>query len=222
MGSSPRVRGKGERMQRRIEENGIIPAGAGKSLRDFSRRQPMQDHPRGCGEKLVMWRRWPCTIGSSPRVRGKDVVRAMLEGRPRIIPAGAGKRTPCAGRSWRIWDHPRGCGEKTWPDSRPCLCAGSSPRVRGKESAQYRRLCLAGIIPAGAGKRAPRLAVSVIMSDHPRGCGEMVPTSPRRLPRPGSSPRVRGKGLTPAPDGASIRIIPAGAGKRLRACPDRD
>ena len=69
-GSSPRMRGAlcedftGDRSRR------IIPADAGSTDRSDSQHPTRMDHPRGCGEHLlVLFSLLPAT-GSSPRMRG--------------------------------------------------------------------------------------------------------------------------------------------------------
>ena len=52
LGSSPRVRGKAEAARYLRDDLGIIPAGAGKSSQSPQAAFVLQDHPRGCGEKL--------------------------------------------------------------------------------------------------------------------------------------------------------------------------
>ena len=52
MGSSPRVRGKGNPALLNVAPEGIIPAGAGKSLHHRQAGVGLRDHPRGCGEKV--------------------------------------------------------------------------------------------------------------------------------------------------------------------------
>ena len=90
----------------------IIPAGAGK--RTFATEKPdaKRDHPRGCGEKPLTKAFWFRSTGSSPRVRGKGFVPFNKIAVARIIPAGAGKRSPIHLGKESIKDHPRGCGEK--------------------------------------------------------------------------------------------------------------
>ena len=69
----------------------IIPAGAGKRRKRLGKVRFFQDHPRGCGEKLVWLFVRPFGSGSSPRVRGKDGVDNAFVDAQWIIPAGAGK-----------------------------------------------------------------------------------------------------------------------------------
>ena len=151
--------------------------------------------------------------GSSPRVRGKlpHVLRGMCVGR--LIPACAGKtglrsalRKP--GRA-----HPRVCGENATSGRFFQRQPGSSPRVRGKHCLVVVVVEAERLIPACAGKtRRPRRARSRSRA-HPRVCGENSPGAATSSPRPGSSPRVRGKPL--GHDGAHEdgRLIPACAGK---------
>ena len=85
------MRGKvrdSERIGLRI---GITPAGAGKSQKRVSALQPLQDHPRRCGEKPDYIGYLPDGRGSPPQVRGKVVKLKNLIGIYRITPAGAGK-----------------------------------------------------------------------------------------------------------------------------------
>ena len=131
-GSSPRVRGKGKPEDLHELVPGIIPAGAGKSCTCQSHVSTGQDHPRGCGEKPVYLGLKKGLVGSSPRVRGKAHPTAQATRRPRIIPAGAGKRCPSKEVSAGKADHPRGCGEKPRMAAQLLGVQGSSPRVRGK------------------------------------------------------------------------------------------
>ena len=194
LGSSPRVRGKVPDPSTVSSGGRIIPAGAGKSPSTSSTGWPARDHPRGCGEKRAAVLTWQRAKGSSPRVRGKGWATGASGTSGRIIPAGAGKRDHARGLAPAAGDHPRGCGEKV--EAVACLDVhpGSSPRVRGKAGAGRRGGLLAGIIPAGAGKRPAVPAAGRDRRDHPRGCGEKLLIHTFFQQTIGSSPRVRGKG----------------------------
>ena len=72
-----------------------------------------------------------------------------------------------------------------------------------------------GIIPAYAGNTSHICGARHCHWDHPRVCGEHSTARPRRPPRPGSSPRMRG---TPGPDRQgrlAAGIIPAYAGNTM-------
>mgnify|MGYP000103818934 CR=1 FL=1 len=71
-GSPPRVRGKGFQGGRYRRPGRITPACAGKSYTAQQTRQKTQDHPRVCGEKVLILQVNPSNLGSPPRVRGKD------------------------------------------------------------------------------------------------------------------------------------------------------
>ena len=213
LGSSPRVRGKGEGLDGLGDGRWIIPAGAGKSLGDHSHPSIIQDHPRGCGEKGASSPRERACAGSSPRVRGKDKEARRGGALRRIIPAGAGKSLRATTYKARRWDHPRGCGEKRLALATSSMMEGSSPRVRGKASRRDRRSPASGIIPAGAGKRVHRRRDHGRRKDHPRGCGEKRRTCSGLACSAGSSPRVRGKDRGSPHRVPRDRIIPAGAGK---------
>ena len=92
LGSSPRVRGKGHTRRTLRGQRRIIPAGAGKSLGILMKNSSCKDHPRGCGEKFPTTTTYIHLIGSSPRVRGKELLELKGLTKCGIIPAGAGKR----------------------------------------------------------------------------------------------------------------------------------
>ena len=90
---------------------------------------------------------------------------------------------------------------------------GSSPLTRGKPRLRWRLPCRRGLIPAHAGKTAPKALRSQSRRAHPRSRGENVCNGSVEVFECGSSPLTRGK-----PDSRSCaatrgRLIPAHAGK---------
>ena len=71
-GSPPRVRGKVMLAEEKYVEVRITPACAGKRVRLSWMLQKHMDHPRVCGEKTSANHFCHPSIGSPPRVRGKD------------------------------------------------------------------------------------------------------------------------------------------------------
>ena len=214
-GSSPRVRGRVAFLEVSMVSRGIIPAGAGKRIAAIAATVAGRDHPRGCGEE-PLWTLWVIKgQGSSPRVRGRDSTRRHTRFRQGIIPAGAGKRSGRTTSMARRRDHPRGCGEEL-----PALRIsppgeGSSPRVRGRVYGKHADRERYRIIPAGAGKSFAVRALPASSRDHPRGCGEEEVVVSPLYAEPGSSPRVRGRGIGRIVRWRIVGIIPAGAGKRI-------
>ena len=118
----------------------------------------------------------------------------------------------------------RECGQ-----SPPAL--GSSPRVQGKRQSPRSTVTRPRLIPACAGKTAPRQSPSPMNWAHPRVCGENL-SQPIGLSKgAGSSPRVRGKpparnrllpaaGLIPACAGKTAATLPANCLERAhpRVC----
>ena len=134
----------------------ITPACAGKSAIALNVLYPIWDHPRVCGEKGSRYREIIRSMGSPPRVRGKDAVLFYMADPVGITPACAGKSRfqsrprPVAG------DHPRVCGEKAVSVFIRLLHTGSPPRVRGKVVPVVAPVVVPGITPACAGKRAKK------------------------------------------------------------------
>ena len=91
-GSPPPMRGKVSQADQDERGNGITPAYAGKSAVRLSRRPPLPDHPRLCGEKGEKVGDAIGGTGSPPPMRGKVAHRAQHHAAERITPAYAGKR----------------------------------------------------------------------------------------------------------------------------------
>ena len=193
MGSSPRVRGK-----------------LGVGTESF---RPGLAHPRVCGENQLWMSSSGLPVGSSPRVRGKLLGPGVEDAEIGLIPACAGKTRRGRGPWWCRWAHPRVCGENVIAEEAQVDAAGSSPRVRGKLPAHELNAAGQRLIPACAGKTAFTTSRWSSSRAHPRVCGENSRLA-RDIDIPlGSSPRVRGKRRTRSAWSASMRLIPACAGK---------
>ena len=111
-GSPPRMRGKAEMDISEWPTNRITPAYAGKSSLDLASVQCCRDHPRVCGEKVVLFIMFTTFMGSPPRMRGKGHPMHPGPAYTGITPAYAGKRLCYPFFLSPLWDHPRVCGEK--------------------------------------------------------------------------------------------------------------
>ena len=211
-GSSPRMRGMRQRHHRRQRPGRIIPAYAGNASCPRQLGRPSADHPRVCGECLMLRSASCPPSGSSPRMRGMpiDAEQSVLGGR--IIPAYAGNARQA--RTWSMpqTDHPRVCGECTSPSTPASSPAGSSPRMRGMPYRGRTRPGYHRIIPAYAGNASTRRRRRWASSDHPRVCGECLLPSAFSDAAYGSSPRMRGMRHSATAMTEHYRIIPAYAG----------
>ena len=151
-GSPPRVRGKGWTGCLTTSGVWITPAGAGKRRPCMTAPPPCKDHPRGCGEKVTVTAGLISSLGSPPRVRGKDSHPGQCSEPNRITPAGAGKSGGFSLFASVGADHPRGCGEKLQLGFSAGTFTGSPPRVRGKVFVSRSSAIEDRITPAGAGK----------------------------------------------------------------------
>ena len=231
LGSPPRVRGTEADRVREYRLQRITPARAGNRSHPASCSDLPWDHPRACGEQpdARLCRR--DHYGSPPRVRGTGDPRGPIGRRGRITPARAGnsqiiQRGICAQK-----DHPRACGEQMKPFLESDGAIGSPPRVRGTETSPSP--CSTGyrITPARAGNSYRYCGTCESYGDHPRACGEQVPSLLCPKQQRGSPPRVRGTegcfpsgwtppGITPARAGNSIpgREYDKRIGDHPRAC----
>ena len=92
----------------------------------------------------------------------------------------------------------------------------SPPRMRGKVVVHGCVVLDVGITPAYAGKSPPAKRKNPAIWDHPRVCGEKIPSSLNWPMFLGSPPRVRGKAAVRGWLRATEGITPACAGKRCR------
>ena len=192
---------------------GITPACAGKRTSPTYQGPVAKDHPRVCGEKAPITRLMTSAGGSPPRVRGKGTIRAESNAKRRITPACAGKSSSTVLDLPSIRDHPRVCGEKATVAPARAPDQGSPPRVRGKVTCSLMQRHKLRITPACAGKRSSKSGLTMWSKDHPRVCGEKGFKLQETAIRPGSPPRVRGKGLKNPGVAFARRITPACAGK---------
>ncbi len=161
LGSSPRVRGPGDKDCAIVCFDRFIPACAG--TRNSGKRLILSTsvHPRVCGDQFIKFESVRPSNGSSPRVRGPVNVSTFLQPEYRFIPACAGTSRTVPADSGTVTVHPRVCGDQRSGVGDHWDVFGSSPRVRGPAM----RLRHAGIA----------------RPVHPRVCGDQ--TRPGR-PRP--------------------------------------
>ena len=87
--------------------------------------------------------------------------------------------------------------------------------MRGKDFTGQNSLLVPRITPAGAGKSYVQSRHKLMYQDHPRRCGEKFSGQLDAASGTGSPPQVRGKAGGGGGLSVTIRITPAGAGKRL-------
>ena len=148
-------------------------------------------------------------------MRGKDIVKIILNDIHRITPAYAGKSVYRYFLPLLHKDHPRVCGEKVFVPAFVVFVSGSPPRMRGKEQCMFFCPVTERITPAYAGKSSPYVNNFKSPWDHPRVCGEKIHQVMVIFQNKGSPPRMRGKGLYSGDFFSPFRITPAYAGKRL-------
>ena len=212
-GSSPLTRGKLHLRGVRPRVRGLIPAHAGKTARRAHIHDLGAAHPRSRGENASIADRRSRARGSSPLTRGKRVGGSPSSGWPGLIPAHAGKTDTPYPSPPGASAHPRSRGENDQAGIEPPGGAGSSPLTRGKHGDHGAIACLAGLIPAHAGKTTVSISAPPAYRAHPRSRGENFQMGTPRSASWGSSPLTRGK--PPLPDWyqAVPRLIPAHAGK---------
>ena len=162
-----------------------------------------------------MWTTMACSLGTSPRTRGKPAILFGMIASLRNIPAHAGKTAYYWGPNHWAKEHPRARGENVLLSSRCAVRVGTSPRTRGKLTSRYRASHVWRNIPAHAGKTPRNIISESTMQEHPRARGENKGNELTQVMGSGTSPRTRGKLPFHGPHLPSTRNIPAHAGKTI-------
>ena len=110
-GSSPLTRGKLLHGAGHVVQAGLIPAHAGKTVKDRRCAGPAGAHPRSRGENSTARTTRAARPGSSPLTRGKRRRRHRDKRGDGLIPAHAGKTRMARRRRSRPQAHPRSRGE---------------------------------------------------------------------------------------------------------------
>jgi len=191
-GSSPRLRGTLLRCSNDRRNLRFIPAPAGNTGPYVLDGHCAPVHPRACGEHVNEIIALVRQIGSSPRLRGTQLMASGAIGRFWFIPAPAGNtrsiRDICLGRAV----HPRACGEHEEEGEGLVGQDGSSPRLRGTRQPGGRALPEIRFIPAPAGNTRRSIFTCCAAG--------------------GSSPRLRGTQELGGFIAVEARFIPAPAG----------
>ena len=195
----------------------LIPAHAGKTPDALPRVRSRAAHPRSRGENHEGTEIRGACVGSSPLTRGKHNRRTHRRAHPRLIPAHAGKTGSWQALSVSSRAHPRSRGENTADDALTAQPSGSSPLTRGKRHFQPLNNLALRLIPAHAGKTGKAAAAYFHTAAHPRSRGENRLGGGGVRFQPGSSPLTRGKLVGTCHVGPSTGLIPAHAGKTVRA-----
>ena len=146
-------------------------------------------------------------------MRGKPRRQKILRPPPRNIPAYAGKTSVSIMMRHVPREHPRVCGENTHSQDQRKEKKGTSPRMRGKRAQSRSYAYSIGNIPAYAGKTPAPASATAATKEHPRVCGENLPSDKIQEAFTGTSPRMRGKRSNPACLRTNSGNIPAYAGK---------
>ena len=112
-GSSPLTRGKRSLGWNRTTMKRLIPAHAGKTVKQPPSPLSLSAHPRSRGENTAQLAANGVKDGSSPLTRGKQVIHERGLDTSRLIPAHAGKTAFSSGATRGVPAHPRSRGENS-------------------------------------------------------------------------------------------------------------
>ena len=150
-GSSPRIRGTPLVAFGTSTYSGLIPAHTGNARAPSVAGLERRAHPRAYGER---WLSLPWSSeawGSSPRIRGTQVVSHAECQKAGLIPAHTGNARRRVALIRGLRAHPRAYGEREACNHLKALDRGSSPRIRGTLACVLTAGVLCRLIPAHTG-----------------------------------------------------------------------
>ena len=171
-GSSPLARGTRPLAHDVLAGDGLIPARAGNTKRDWSAVVEAGAHPRSRGEHGILALARPDSRGSSPLARGTPTQSDDVRGLAGLIPARAGNTHGFYCVEFSHGAHPRSRGEHTSEQTHECWPSGSSPLARGTPPARSPLTAQMGLIPARAGNTVMPTRFKIGRWAHPRSRGE--------------------------------------------------
>ncbi len=212
-GLSPRLRGNHSKPAGGKSGKRSIPALTGKPAPALRGARRSEVYPRAYGETQKLIQDNISNTGLSPRLRGNQILGAVLPAPRGSIPALTGKPPASQPAHGLRRVYPRAYGE-TRDTSVPLLAVmGLSPRLRGNPHTSRRHPDEVGSIPALTGKpHSGKLSVEE-WQVYPRAYGETVPAFLRREVHGGLSPRLRGNQQQLLPQPFRLGSIPALTGK---------
>ncbi len=165
------MRGKHPPTEWTSSDRGSIPACAGETQ---SQRRLLifeRVYPRLCGGNHISFSKKSVSLGLSPLVRGKLMIRSPPNQAVGSIPACAGE-TGWVAHNWSLSGvYPRLCGGNRVRPAMLTLPWGLSPLVRGKLLFIRIRRSARGSIPACAGETLPFSLSACAWWVYPRLCG---------------------------------------------------
>ncbi|ENO18103.1 hypothetical protein HMPREF9004_1134 [Schaalia cardiffensis F0333] len=212
IGSSPLTRGARRFPHGCHETGGLIPAHAGSTVTEFTKRLRLRTHPRSRGEHVMLSRMTLRPTGSSPLTRGAPRTQTHMRRRMRLIPAHAGSTTIAPSDNFLRGAHPRSRGEHSAPVILSAPIAGSSPLTRGARRFPHGCHETGGLIPAHAGSTRRHRRGPQTRWAHPRSRGEHFRMAASSACVTGSSPLTRGAPQTLDDSRNCGGLIPAHAG----------
>ena len=127
------------------------PAYAGNTACHRSGGMKAAEHPRVCGEHLVLLSGMLCYSGTPPRMRGTLLMRVLDLDQPRNTPAYAGNTSFASSIQRLAQEHPRVCGEHCMSIEYRVYRLGTPPRMRGTPCSFLHHLQYLRNTPAYAG-----------------------------------------------------------------------
>jgi len=192
IGSSPRLWGTPNQIERLGLSARFIPTPVGNTARSPGANITPPVHPHACGEHTEKQIMGVASHGSSPRLWG---TRKQTRAEPvsaRFIPTPVGNTKQQIAVLKLLPVHPHACGEHWLIKEDEVRSIGSSPRLWGTldnsrpETISYR------FIPTPVGNTRPRHSRLGGIPVHPHACGEHKTTGELPCSRTGSSPRLWG------------------------------
>ncbi len=144
----------------------------GKSYPNPSQATGGKGHPHVCGEEKPQRMSQIFSLGTPPRVWGRDYCCRRCVHCLRDTPTCVGKSSCVSTPILRLEGHPHVCGEEFTSSNTKLLASGTPPRVWGRVSSDSVIVHIQGDTPTCVGKSAYANHGHLTPQGHPHVCGE--------------------------------------------------
>ncbi len=161
-------------------------------------------HPHACGDDLKTKAALPPTVGSPPRVWGRQLIARGAARAYRFTPTRVGTTSLRKSVNQISAVHPHACGDDGGRLRRAAFPRGSPPRVWGRLSAVILSREARRFTPTRVGTTSAPSPSTLAATVHPHACGDDRRGAEKRILLVGSPPRVWGRPLGPV----CLRLLP--------------
>ena len=171
-GTSPRVWGEPKDVSSKLGSFRNIPTRVGRTSCCSIIIVILSEHPHACGENATRSLAPMLGSGTSPRMWGERGRVGPRSRQGRNIPTHVGRTCSPDPKNLCAPEHPHACGENLLDCKSSFRAAGTSPRMWGEQTSDYKHYPPSRNIPTHVGRTASDRRWPTCSTEHPHACGE--------------------------------------------------